>query len=312
VELQLAVFLPLAVSLLAALSARPVAARLEPRTATLLLTGSALLIAVATGAALAALAATVIGQVPVLASIGHWSVQVLRDNAPTDVSLSLAACVLLGAALAAACRAFYRRARALATAAGTARVLPCVGQLAVLDDPEPDAYALPGLPGRIVVTSGMLNALEERERQVLVAHERAHLACGHYLFVTAVHLAAAANPLLRPVEEAVRYAVERWADEYAAGRVGDRRVAAVTVGKAALLTRSNRRDASHALSMATAKPKRPGPVPRRVAALLAAPPGPRPLLLAAAVIVLGLAAISTIEIARDVHALFELAQGSSG
>lgn len=310
--MHLVIYLPLAVSLLAALSARWVAARLEPRTATLLLTGSALLLAAATGAALAALAATLIGQVPVLASVGHWSVEVLRRNDPTSVSLAVAACVLLGGAVAAACWAGYRRARALATAAGTARCLPCVGQLAVLDDPEPDAYTLPGLPGRIVVTSGMLKALDDRERQVLVAHERAHLTCGHYLFVTAAHLAAAANPLLRPVETAVRYAVERWADEYAAGRVGDRRVTAVTVGKAALLTTTSRRASSPALSMVSRRVRRAGPVPRRVAALLAAPPGPQPLLLAAAVIVLGLAATSTLEIARDVHALFELAQAGSG
>jgi Peptidase family M48 len=306
-----AIYLPLAVSLLAALSARWVAGRLEPRTATWLLTVSALLLAAATGAALAALAATVIGQVPVLASIGHWSVRALRQNDPTSLSLAVAACILLGGAMAAACRAGFRRVRALAAAAGTARCLPCTGQFAVLDDPEPDAYTLPGLPGRIVVTSGMLDALDDREVQVLVAHERAHLACGHYLFVTAAHLAAAANPLLRPVEAAVRYAVERWADEYAAGRIGDRRVAAVTVGKAALLTTASRRASSSALSMVTRSLRRAGPVPRRVAALLAAPPGPRPLLVAAAVLVLGLAATSTLEVARDLHALFELAESGA-
>lgn len=310
--MHVVIYLPLAVSLLAAVSARWVAGRLEPRTATWLLTGSAVLLAAATGAALAALAATVIGQVPVLASVGHWSVQVLRRNDPTSLSLAVAACILLGGAVAAACRAGFRRVRALAAAAGTARCLPCTGQLAVLDDPEPDAYALPGLPGRIVVTSGMLGALDHRERQVLVAHEHAHLACGHYLFVTAAHLAAAANPLLRPVEVAVRYAVERWADEYAAGLAGDRRVTAVTVGKAALLTTASRRASSPTLSMVTRKLRRAGPVPRRVAALLAAPPGPRPLLVAAAVIAVGLAATSTVEIARDVHALFELAQAGTG
>lgn len=310
--MHIVIYLPLAVSLLAALSARWIAGRLEPRTATWLLTGSALLLAGATGAALAALAATVVGQLPLLAAIGHWSVRALQRNDPTSVSLAVGACILLGGAVAAACRAGFCRARALATAAGTARYLPCVGQLAVLDDPEPDAYAVPGLPGRIVVTSGMLDALDDRERQVLVAHERAHLAAGHYLFVTAAHLAAAANPLLRPVESAVRYAVERWADEYAAGRLGDRRVAAVTIGKAAVLRRTARRESRATLSIATGTLRRAGPVPQRVAALLAAPPGPRPLLLAAAVIILGVAAASTVEIARDLHALFELAEAGSG
>jgi len=34
---------------------------------------------------------------------------------------------------------------------------------------------------------------------VLLAHERAHAASSHYLFTSVTRLAAAVNPLLRPV-----------------------------------------------------------------------------------------------------------------
>ena len=80
----------------------------------------------------------------------------------------------------------------------------------------------------------MLDALDPDERRVLLAHERAHARSHHYLFTALTYLAAAANPLLRPVAAAVTYTVERWADETAARDCGDRRLAARAIGKAAL------------------------------------------------------------------------------
>ena len=306
--MHIAVYLPLALPLLAAFSARWLAARLEPRTATWLLTGSALVLAAASGAALAILAATVLGQIPLLAFIGHWSAAVLRRDDPISVSLAIAACLALAAAVGAAVRSAARRVRALAGAAAVARRLPYHGQLAVLDDPDPDAYALPGLPGRVVVTAGMLDALDERERQALLAHERAHLAGAHYLFTAAAQLAAAANPLLLPLAAAVRFSAERWADERAAHTCGDRRLVAVTIAKAAFLTQGHSRPAD-VLSIAAGSLRGTGPIPRRVAALLAAPRGPHPLLLAVLLAVLALAAGSTLEAARELHGLIQLAGG---
>lgn len=304
------VYLPLVLPLLAAVSARWVAGRLEPRTATWLLTGSALVLAGASAAALTLLAATVLGQVPVVAWIGHWSVQVLNRDDPTSVSLAVVACALLAAALAATIRAAVVRGRALARAASVARCLPASGRkLSVVDDPAPDAYAMPGLPGRIVVTAGLLDALDSRERQVVLAHERAHLAGAHYVFVALAQLAAAANPLLRPLADAVRFCAERSADEQAARITGDRRLVARTIGKAALLTRARPEAPSAALGMA-ASLRGSGPVPRRVAALLAGPPQRHPLLLAAVVVVLALAVGSTLEAAHDLHELIQLAGGT--
>lgn len=307
--MHVAVYLPLALPLLAAASARWAAARLEPRTATWLLTGSALVLAAASGAALAILAATLLGQMAPLAIIGHWSAAGMRRHDHTSLALAVVACLLLTAALAAAFRAAARRVRALTDAATAARCLPGRRQLTVLDDPVPDAYAMPGLPGKIVVTAGMLEALDDRERQVLLAHERAHLAGAHFAFTALAQLAAAANPLLRPLASAVRFSVERWADEHAARITGDRRLVARTIAKAALLAQGHAGTPSAALGMAAGSLRGAGPIPRRVAALLAAPPRRHPLLLVAMLTVLLLATGSALEAARDLHGLIQLAGG---
>ena len=188
--MHVAVYLPLVLPLLAAVSARWLAWRLEPRMATWLLTGSALVLAAASGAALTILAATALGQVPLLAGAGHWSAAVMRRDDPTSLSYALVACGLLA-----------RR-----------------------------------------VTS-------------------------------------------------------------------DRRLVARTVGKAALLARARPGAPSAVLSIAAGTLRGTGHVPRRVAALLAAPPRRHPLLLAAMLTVLALAAGSALEAARDLHGLIQLAGG---
>lgn len=338
--MRVAVYLPLVLPLLAAVSARWLAGRLHPRVATWLLTAAALGLALATGLALTALAATAVAQIPLVAALGDWSVVVLRRDDPASLTLALIAGLLLVAALAAAGRAVLRRIHALVDATRTARRLPTAdsaGMIVVVDDPCPDAYALPGVPGRIVVSTGMLDALELRERQALLAHERAHLVCAHHIFVALATLAAATNPLLRPLAAAVVYCTERWADEHAAAAVGNRRIVAHAIGKAALLTRNHptppgtlaiannlgdgpiramTKAMTGAVLGALAPPggraldafRRAGPVPRRVAALLAAPPRHQRVLLVVALGVLALGALSTLDAIRDLHALFELAE----
>jgi Zn-dependent protease with chaperone function len=339
--MRVAVYVLLVLPLLAAVSARWLASRLTPRSATWLLTVTAVALAGASGAALSALAATAIGQVPLVAALGQWSARVLRADDPASLSVALAAGVLLIAALAAAARALRGRARALLAAARHARRLPIddtfddtfdwangMGRdrrapvVVVVDDPCPDAYALPGLPGRIVVSTGMLDGLAPAEQRALLEHERAHLRCGHHAFVAVAALAAAANPLLRPVATAVGYATERWADERAALAVGDRRTVAHAVAHAALLLSQHsgpRRPPQGALAIApgtsaVARTRaavtlwRAGPVPRRVAALLAGPPPRARLAITLAMALLVIATAASIETARDLETLFELAR----
>ncbi len=232
-----AVYLPLVLPVIVALAARPVAGLLAPGLATWLLTVSSVVLAAASGAALGVLVIAGALHVPEVAALGHVSLRALRDGDPAgSVPVAVVAGLALTAAVAAALRAAWRRARALVAACHAAACLPA-GQPAVIEDEMADAFAVPGLTGRqgrVIVSTGMLAVLDNAQRRALLAHERAHLAGRHHLFLAAAHLAAAANPLLRPVERAVAYTVERWADERAAEITGDRRMTALAVGKAAL------------------------------------------------------------------------------
>jgi Zn-dependent protease with chaperone function len=110
------------------------------------------------------------------------------------------------------------------------------GGLVIADWADPVAIAVPGRPGHVLITSGILKLLDAAERRVLFAHERAHLAHRHHRLVAVTAAAAALNPLLAPARDAVAYLVERWADEDAAGEVGDRMLTARAVARAALAT----------------------------------------------------------------------------
>jgi hypothetical protein len=228
----------------------------------------------------------------------------------------------------AASRPVWRRARAIAAAYQRARTLPGAGEIVVTEDAAADAYTIPGWPCRIVITRGMLSALAGKERGVLLSHERAHARYAHYLFTSAARLAAAANPLLGPVAGEVCFAVERWADEHAAAEAGDRKLTARAIARAALAASAAPPDrdavtAIVALGLITEHERgrpaeggrrrgRPGPVPRRVAALLAPPVGLSPLLLVAAAALVIVSGASAAEAARNFHQLIELAQTPRG
>ena len=313
--MHLAVYLPLVMPLLAAAAARPLAGRLPPNAATWLLVHSALALALASSAVLGMLALTALVRIPVVESLAEMSGPVISQHDPASVPVAVAAGALLAAAATVACRALWRRAAALAAAGREARRLPGAGQVVVIDDEAADAYTLPGVPCRIVITAGMLRALSQPEHAVLLAHERAHASGLHYLFTTAARLAAAANPLLRPVASAVGYTVERWADERAAAVTGDRELAARAIAHAALAATAapSRRPVPAGVLGAVSIParmRRPGPVPRRVAALLRPPPQPQLLLLAVAVVLVAVSGVSALEAARDLHALLAAARAA--
>jgi Zn-dependent protease with chaperone function len=300
------VYLPLALPLLAAVAARPLAGRLPPAIATWLLAGSAIVLAATSSAVLGLLALTALLRVPAVDAVAGLSAHVLRRDNPASLPVAVAAGALLAASVTAAAGALCRRVAALASAFREARRLPGARQVVITDEETADAYTVPGWPCRIVVTAGMLRALSAGERQVLLAHERAHATWFHYLFTSAARLAAAANPLLRPVAAAVGYTVERWADEHAARVTGNRPLTARAVATAALATSAAARPARALAALGMAA--RPGPVPLRVAALLRPPPRPRVLLLAAAVLLVAVSGVAALEASRDLHHLLELAQ----
>jgi hypothetical protein len=311
-QVWLLVYLPLLIPVLAAAAARPLAARLEPREATWLLTGAAVVLAGCSTVALALLAASAAARVPAMASLGHYSQSVVHRADPTPAVTGTVAAVVLTVAAVAVAVAFRHRARALAESYRRAARLHDDGTIVVVRGAAIEAYALPGWPGRIVVSGRLLEALDEPGRAALLAHERAHLAGRHHLFTTVAHLAAAANPILVPLARTVDYTVERWADEHAARVTGDRRLVALTIGRVAMMATPARLPAA-SLGMVRAGARRvsvawAGPVPRRVAALLGPPPRSRVLLLAVAVVVVVLTGACALQAARDLHALLELAR----
>ncbi|MFI9271715.1 M56 family metallopeptidase [Kitasatospora sp. NPDC052896] len=322
----LAVWAPLLVPLLAAPAARLLADALAPRAAAWVLTATAVTLAGATTASLGLLTAAGLLRLPPVAALGHLSLPWLDRSTQGATLLAVPATLALVAICALAVRtarrqyADLRRAR---TAAGVPTPPPprprdwFAGQrrtgrpdhpLAVLDDEHADAYALPGRPGRIVVTAGMLRALSGPERAALLAHERAHLAGRHHLFLAVAEYAGVIHPALRGLRAPLGYHLERWADEVAAHAVGDRAVTARAVGRAALAAARTPRPARPLLTPAVAA----GPVPRRVAALLAPRPRPRGRWRTAAALALaGCLAISTaatVEATSDLHQTVETAQ----
>jgi hypothetical protein len=324
--MHVAVYVPLLIPALAALAARPLAARLRPVVATWLLTLSALALAAASSAVLGMLALSALLRIPFVAGVGHLSDAVISRGDAVSLPVAVIAGGVLSAVALAASRAVWWRAGAIAAAYRRAGTLPGAGEIVVTEDAAADAYTIPGWPCRIVITRGMLSALGGQERGVLLSHERAHARNAHYLFTSAARLAAAANPLLSPVAGEVCFAVERWADEHAAAEAGDRKLTARAIARAALAASAappDRDPAIAALGLITEHEQgrpavggrrrgRPGPVPRRVAALLAPPPGLSPLLLVAAAALVIVSGASAAEAARNFHQLIELAQTPRG
>jgi hypothetical protein len=252
--------------------------------------------------------ALVLAQIPFVAALGHWSARVLGAGLPVPVAGGCLAAATVCWLMAAALRRAAVGGRDLVLAALACRRLgPSAAGLVVVDDEVPDAYALPGLGGRVVVSTSMLSALAAAERRVLLAHEAAHLRHRHHLWVQAAELAAAADPLLRPAARAVRSAVEREADEVAAAEVGDRSLAAQALARAALARAGARRTAA---GLGAALGGAEHAVADRARALLAGPP-PRRRTVSAVVAGLMLATlIAVLVTGLDTEARFEAAQNA--
>ena len=227
---------PLAASIVLALCGPSLGRVLSGRAAAVLLTGVALACALSTGLVLSAFGVYALAQWQPLALIGHWSVSGLLAHEPLPrpvaIGCGLLALALLGASVGQAALSARRigASAALCRRLGTTHT----GGLVVLDADAPQAFALAGLPGRTVVTRGMLRTLSAPERRALLAHENAHVGHHHFAYLTLARLAATANPLLVRLVPVIRLAVERWADDEAAAQVADRQLVARTLARASL------------------------------------------------------------------------------
>jgi hypothetical protein len=173
---------------------------------------------------------------------GSWPTQVLAAQDPVQRTVAAVCAVVLAAATAALGVASWRSGLALIATFWECHSMPGEDELAVIDDARLEAFALPALPGLqgwVVVSTGMLRTLEAGEREALLAREGA-------------------------------YTVERWADEETAGAIGDQKLLARALARAALARKASREPGREGVLAATG-----GPVPRRIKALLAPPPVPR-------------------------------------
>ncbi|MFD8483077.1 M56 family metallopeptidase [Kitasatospora sp. NPDC059673] len=284
------VFLPLVLPLTSWPIARLAEHHLHPRNAVRLLSWIGVSMAVCSTLALGLLFVVGTAQIPGNPLPDSWSDPEIRTAVPFHEEVGTAAVIGLVTVLTACSRSLRRHLRIRARAQRALAPMPLDSDLVVLPDAEPYAYAVPGVPGRVVVSTAMMDSLDADEQRALLAHERSHLANRHHRFLLAAQLASCVNPFLRPLQKAISYATERWADEEAAGSVGDRRLTARAVARAALVTRSAGPSPSFAAFAA------PGPVPRRVTALLSPalglswPPPASPAGLAAMVAAAGTAA----------------------
>ncbi|MFI9360670.1 M48 family metalloprotease [Kitasatospora sp. NPDC053057] len=293
------VFLPLILPLTAVPIARLTEQHLHPRGAARLMTVISAVMAVCSVLCLGLIGVVGTAQIPGNPLPDSWSDPVVRHALPYHETVGTAAMWLLVLVGFTCCRTVVRHLRVRSRARRALVGLPeePAGEegLAVLPDRSPYAYALPGSPGRVVVSTGMLDGLAEDEREALLAHERAHLRHRHHRYLLTTQLAACVNPFLRPLQEAVAFSAERWADEESAQVVGDRRITARAVARAALV--SHAAPAPGFAAFAAPAAAQPGPVPRRVAALLGPvptarnwPPAKTPAGLAAMVAAAGTAA----------------------
>jgi beta-lactamase regulating signal transducer with metallopeptidase domain len=225
---NIAVYLPLLAAVAVGLGAPAAVHLARPAAGAFLLAALAVVTAAGSTWALVLLATTLIDDVRP------------GPEAPVPDGVAAAAAALVALAVIRVVIARLRRFRA---SHGVHSLLPADAPIVVVADDRPDAFAIPPRwhpraarrrAGRIVVTDAMIRTLDDRQRQAMFAHERAHLDGGHHLLRAAAALAAALNPVLIPACRTVAYLCERAADERAAIDVGDRGVVASAVATAAL------------------------------------------------------------------------------
>jgi Zn-dependent protease with chaperone function len=207
------------------------------------------------------LALPLVGRSDVLADDAHWSSAVLARGGLAGQGVATAALTVLVVLLGHTVLQVWRHQRAFRAAGRLARRLGRdAGGLIVTPDSAIDAFALGGPARLIIATEGLMKTLSAEQRRAVLAHERSHLDHHHHRHLLVVTLAASLNPLLWRMPAAMRYLVERWADEDSA-RATSR---AVTAGAlAAVSGRAERRRPAAALAAAASS------VSRRIATLQA-------------------------------------------
>jgi hypothetical protein len=204
--------------------ARPWARRLPPSewakaAAGLLATG-----AVVVEASLALQAAPVVLRAVGLEGLAELCEHTLSPVAPGGVPMGVAAAVAATVVVVLAGRSLLaaRRGRRVATVEPGIGWHATVGghELVVVPSADPVAFSTPGRPSQVIMSHGLIAALSDEELAAVLRHEVAHVRHRHQrylLLARTVEASLGLLPLVRRATAALRCAVERWADEAAAG-----------------------------------------------------------------------------------------------
>ncbi|MER6303541.1 M56 family metallopeptidase [Kitasatospora sp. NPDC001539] len=96
-------------------------------------------------------------------------------------------------------------------------------RLVVLENVRPEAWSLPGPDSRLVVTTGALQQLTDRELAAVLSHERGHVRARHHLLQQVAQALAAGFPgvgVFSAFRDQVEELIELAADDRAARRHG--------------------------------------------------------------------------------------------
>lgn len=117
------------------------------------------------------------------AAAGSWPDEFGMDRVLALLAAALLVLRLVGVLAAVTVRTLRTRRRHRDLVDLLATPWPAVPGARVLDHPVPVAYCLPGLRSRLVLSAGVLDALEPAAVAAVLAHERAHLRERHDLVV---------------------------------------------------------------------------------------------------------------------------------
>ncbi len=216
---------PLLVTLGVAAIATSAHRRLPPKVAARFVTVALVLVVAAALPTALVVAIAFLAHVPVIGVGFQWCAQAigLHSAVPAWIGLPVLALLTLGTIRTVR---LVRQHRAL-------RVHDA-HPIHIAHSDTPYAVTLPGRAGQIVISTAMVDLLDDDERRIVVAHEQAHARHRHDRYLLTAELAAAILPPLRALARRVNFSIERWADEAAAAMCGDRHLVAVTLGKVAL------------------------------------------------------------------------------
>ncbi len=219
--------LPLMVALALAGAVTTIHQRLPPMLAARAVTVTVVVVAAAAVPTMWMISLGYMAHVPWLGRGFAWCAKTfgVHERIPIWVGLPAIGCVAVGAVDAARVLRTYRRLR---------HDRP--GSVEIAVHANAFAFTLPGSGGRVVLSSGLVELLDDKEQAVVLAHEHAHARHRHDRYLLIAQCAAATVPFLRSLTLRLQFSLERWADESAVAECGDRGLVARTLGKVALHT----------------------------------------------------------------------------